>query len=169
MKNVLKHLFCSAWAIFGLIGLAATALAACMAYMVFHPSTDAYVGRGCHRSSVYRMMPLPEQEDAERFPMAVECEPWGDFYSFIIFRAPAEWQECFRQFYPTAEPLNEETTASLARQLAADAGEERIGAFINERKWLPFHQSTKYRGGGLDIIALRDESREYLLVYFINW
>ncbi len=125
-----------------------------------------FVGaESCRRSSVYRYLPLPPQAEAN-MPMAVDERAMLDNWGFVIFRAPADWQEAFRTIHPPKGELSQaspDEAAGMAKRL----DDPRILQFITSRKWQPFHATCPQEN--FFITALRDESGEYLLVFFNNF
>ncbi len=111
-------------------------------------------------------LPLPEQENATLFPMAVSSYGLlpGQACAMVVFRAPDAWQEDFRRFYPLRPELAGRALEELAREdFGADFDDKRIADFIREREWLPFHAGV-LRPDELYVDALRDRSGEYLLL-----
>ncbi len=171
MKRYITYALPGVVGFFVLVGLAAFALLAYGLLSFGCHGTDDYEGEDCKESIACRQLPLPPQAD-EDFPMAVDsCTP-VDYTGFIIFRAPADWQDAFLKLYPQAEVPFGDSAASLACDLAESAGNASIQRFIQSHRWQPFHQGHfRPRGGSdaYDFATMRDESGEYLLVFFMDY
>ncbi len=130
---------------------------------------ESFIGAECRKCALSRLVPLPPQTE-EGFPMAVDMYDMGDYYSFIVFRAPVDWQEAFCRLYPS-QPMtkNDENIDFIAHSLATEAGEERICRFLCEKTWKPVFKGSQRVNGGLELFALRDESGEYVMLLGINW
>ncbi len=154
------------------LGFAALGILACigLGYSFATAGTaKSFIGAECRQCALSRLVPLPPQTE-EGLPMAVDMYDYGDYQSFIVFRAPADWQEAFCRFYPSQPgSANDENIDFVAHSLAADAGDERISRFLNEKTWHPLFKGRQRVDGGLDLYALRDESGEYVMVLGINW
>ncbi len=130
---------------------------------------ESFIGAECRKCALSRLVPLPPQTE-EGLPMAVDMYDLGDYQSFIVFRAPTDWQEAFCRFYPP-QPMNanDENIDFLVHSLAQEAGEERICRFLREKSWQPIFKGSRRVDGELALYALRDESGEYVVVLGINW
>ncbi len=127
---------------------------------------QGYVGTAaCQRSTpiYYKHLELPQQTEAE-LPMAVDSSG-RDYMGFIIFRAPAAWQEQFRREH-TLKGLGwgQEEAMGYAQGLAESVEDGRILRFIREHEWQPFHEGRLYPGQDWYFTALRDSRGEYMLI-----
>ncbi len=127
---------------------------------------QGYVGStACQRSTpvYYKHLELPPQTEAE-LPMAVDS-PGRDYMGFIIFRAPAAWQEQFRREH-TLKGLSwgQVSAMEYAQGLAESVEDKRILRFIREHEWQLFLEGRLYPGQDWYFTALRDSSGEYMLI-----
>ncbi len=127
-----------------------------------------YIGKeACAESLAGQYLPLPEQENAQDFPMVWDCNGMCDSCGFVIFRATPEWQAAFRHYY-ARPPRIPHGTVGMAEGLAEQTENARIRAFIESRKWQHVHDCNLWQRGSAfrDCTALRDASGEYVLLYF---
>ncbi len=123
------------------------------------------IGPDCEGSTACARLPLPQQPDAQNFPMAVDYPRVFRQSGFVILQASAEWQEAFRAFYPTRPNEELEPQKAVRYHFDEDDGiDARITSFILEHEWYPFHDGD-LQPGKLHYSALRDASGEYLLIH----
>ncbi len=158
-----KHLLYAVLAFFTLIGM--LVCGSVLSTFFSGRGPEGFVGAACKQSKVCHYLPLPPQTEAE-MPMAVDERALLDNWGFVIFRAPNNWQEAFRKLYPQAGEFTH-GDAGEAESMARRLDDPRIHHFITSRKWQPFHTSHPLED--FFITALRDESGEYLLVFFNNF
>ncbi len=171
LKRLLKYGFYAAWGGFALLGLLMLPnVVNAINKMDMEPA--CYFGEAaCHKSKVCAPLPLPEQADAQNFPMAVDDVRFFGRSGRVVFRADAAWQEAFRRFYPFAARESSDSSAwqhpdkPVAFAFPDAKGEEkRITDFIERHEWYPFHEG-ELQQGRLHFFALRDKSGEFIFLY----
>ncbi len=162
MNAQLKPLVCFLVGLLALIGLGGCTLAGCISLFFGVPSIKGYMGKESAKSHVSTFLPLPPQSE-EEMPMALEKQQFFAESGIIIFRASPEWQETFHRFYPAEELKDAWMAEGVAVDWSADLEDDRIHYFVKDRRWHRFHSG---RMRGQNFSALRDESGEFLLVYF---
>ncbi len=127
-----------------------------------------FVGAESADSIACGLLPLPPQQDA-RFPMALDSQGLCDYSGFVVFRAPADWQERFRRRAGDSALPGSHDTLYYALRYAEKLDDRRLADFLRQHSWQPFHTGEVQRDGrAVPFYALRDATGEYLLIYYAD-